>query len=56
MRLLSEAGIGISYLYSFLLAGKGILIFRTDDPAKTKRVIRERGLQTLDDSSLLSLL
>ena len=56
VRLLSEAGIGISYLYSFLLAGKGILIFRTDDPAKTKRVIRERGLQTLDDSSLLSLL
>lgn len=52
VRLLSEAGIGISYLYSFLLAGKGILIFRTDDPAKTKRVIRERGLQTLDDSSL----
>ena len=56
VRLLSEAGIGISYLYSFLLAGKGILIFRTDDPAKTKRVIRERGLQTRDDSSLLSLL
>lgn len=56
VRLLSEAGIGISYLYSFLLAGKGILIFRTDDPAKTKLVIRERGLQTLDDSSLLSLL
>lgn len=56
VRLLSEAGIGISYLYSFLLAGKGILIFRTDDPAKTKRIIRERGLQTLDDSSLLSLL
>lgn len=56
VRLLSEAGIGISYLYSFLLAGKGILIFRTDDPEKTGRVIREKGLQTLSDASLRSLL
>lgn len=55
VRLLSEAGIGISYLYSFMLAGKGILIFRTDDPETTQRVITEKGLQTLDDRSLLSL-
>ena len=55
VRLLSEAGIGISYLYSFLLAGKGILIFRTDHPEKTERVITEKGLRTLDDRSLLSL-
>ncbi|HIW64877.1 MAG TPA: amino acid-binding protein [Candidatus Alistipes intestinipullorum] len=55
VRLLSEAGIGISYLYSFLLAGKGILIFRTDNPEKTERVITEKGLRTLDDRSLLSL-
>lgn len=55
VRLLSEAGIGISYLYSFLLAGKGILIFRTDDAAKTGSVIREKGIRTLDDASLRSL-
>lgn len=55
VRLLSEAGIGISYLYSFLLAGKGILIFRTDHPEKTEQVITEKGLRTLDDRSLLSL-
>ena len=30
VRRFSEAGIGISYLYSFLLGGKGILVFRTD--------------------------
>ena len=47
VRLLSEAGIGISYL--------GILIFRTDNPEKTERVITEKGLRTLDDRSLLSL-
>lgn len=55
VRLLSEAGIGISYLYSFLLAGKGILIFRTDDAPRTEEVITEKGLQTLDDRSLRSM-
>ena len=55
MRLLSEAGIGISYLYSFLLAGKGILIFRTDNPDRTKEVITATGLQTLSDEALRSL-
>ena len=55
IRLLSRAGIGISYLYSFMLAGKGILIFRTDNPQKTEEVITEKGLQTLNDHSLLSM-
>ena len=52
---LSRAGIGISYLYSFMLSGKGILIFRTDDPAGTADVIRRQGMSVLDDDSLLSL-
>ncbi len=52
---LSRAGIGISYLYSFMLSGKGILIFRTDNPEKTVEVIRMHGIATLDDASLLSL-
>lgn len=34
IRLFTEAGIGISYLYSFLLGGKGILVFRTDQTEK----------------------
>ncbi len=55
VRLLSKAGISISYLYSFMLSGKGILIFRTDNPQKTEEVITEKGLQTLDDNSLLSM-
>lgn len=55
IRLLSRAGIGISYLYSFMLSGKGILIFRTDNPQKTEEVITEKGLQTLNDHSLLSM-
>ena len=52
---LSQAGIGISYLYSFMLSGRGILIFRTDDPEKTMQVITAQGMSTLDDESLLSL-
>lgn len=55
VRLLSKAGISISYLYSFMLSGKGILIFRTDNPQKAEEVITEKGLQTLDDNSLLSM-
>lgn len=55
VRHISEAGITISYLYSFMLGGKGILVFRTDDAARTERVIRENSLNALDDKALLSL-
>lgn len=55
VRHISEAGITISYLYSFMLGGKGILVFRTDDSARTERVIRENSLAALDDKALLSL-
>ena len=40
VRELTEAGIGISYLYSFLLDGKGILVFRTDNPELTQEIIQ----------------
>ena len=40
----SRSGMSIAYLYSFLLAGKGILIFCTDDEMAAERVIRENGL------------
>lgn len=55
VRHISEAGITISYLYSFMLGGKGILVFRTDDAARTERVIRKNSLAALDDKALLSL-
>lgn len=55
VRHISEAGITISYLYSFMLGGKGILVFRTDDATRTERVIRENTLAALDDKALLSL-
>ena len=55
VRHISEAGITISYLYSFMLGGKGILVFRTDDAARTDEVIRQNSLVALDDKALLSL-
>lgn len=55
VRHISEAGITISYLYSFMLGGKGILVFRTDDAARTEKVIRKNSLAALDDKALLSL-
>ena len=47
--------INISYLYSFLLGGKGILVFRTDDVERTKEVIRAQGLSSIDDEGLMAL-
>lgn len=39
-------GVSISYLYSFLLKGRGVLIFKTDNPAKADEVIRANGFSS----------
>lgn len=51
----SAAGIDISYLYSFLLGGKGILVFRTDNPDKTREVILEKRLSYIEEKDLSQL-
>lgn len=55
IRIFSEAGISISYMYSFLLNGKGILIFRTSDNEKAQATIRENKLRYISESSLSTL-
>jgi hypothetical protein len=55
VRIFSEAGINLSYMYSFLLNGKGILIFRTDDNEKAKAVIKEKGLKYIEEPNLAGL-
>lgn len=55
IRSFSETGIGISYLYSFLLSGKGILVFRTDNPELTRKVITEKKLQYIEEKHLLEM-
>lgn len=44
----AEAGINISYMYSFLVEGKGILIMRTNDTEKTQEIIKLRKLKSYD--------
>ncbi|MBQ6189482.1 MAG: amino acid-binding protein [Bacteroidaceae bacterium] len=55
VKVFSEAGISITYMYSFLLRGKGILIFRTDDGEKAISVINANNLKSIDESSLTQL-
>lgn len=45
LALFAEADISIAYMYSFLLFGKGILVFRSSDTEKTKQVIADKSLQ-----------
>ena len=55
VKTFSEAGISIAYMYSFLLRGKGILIFRTDDNAKAVSVITANNLKSIDENALTTL-
>ena len=55
VKTFSEAGISIAYMYSFLLRGKGILIFRTDDNEKTVSVIKTNNLKSISETDLSAL-
>ncbi|MFR3188335.1 MAG: amino acid-binding protein [Phocaeicola sp.] len=55
IRSFTDAGIGISYLYSFLLDGKGILVFRTDNTEKTREVILNDGLNFVEEKDLMKM-
>ena len=48
----SEAGVGITYMYAFVIEGRGILIFRTDQKEEAEKVIRENGLHALSADEL----
>ena len=39
IKLFSEAGIGISYLYSFMLGNNGIMVFRTNNAERAREII-----------------
>lgn len=54
MAIFAEAGINISYLYSFLINGKGILIFRTNSPQEAEEVIERNNLSVLSEDELES--
>jgi len=56
IELFAGEGISIAYLYSFLLNGKGVLIFRTDNPGKAAEVITANGLSVIEEKDLSLLL
>lgn len=53
--IFSEAGIGITYMYSFLLGEKGILVFRTDQPELTRETIILNNLSFVEEKDLFTL-
>lgn len=42
----------VKYMYSFLLGGKGILVFRTDNFEKAQEIIKEKGFKEINDEDL----
>lgn len=52
LRIYAEEGLSIAYLYSFVLGGKGILIFRTDNADRASTIAESRGITTLCDDDL----
>jgi hypothetical protein len=51
----SKANISITYMYSFLLAGKGILIFRTDDTDGAREAIILNNLKFISEKNLTAI-
>lgn len=54
--IFAREGISIAYLYSFLLNGKGMLIFRTDNAEKAADAIRNSTLKAIPEKDLAKLL
>ncbi len=55
VKAFSDAGISITYMYSFLLGGKGILVFRTDNADQARDAILQNGLKFIAEKSLTGL-
>ena len=52
IEIFAREGIGLTYLYSFLLNGKGVLIFRTDNAEKAKDIILKNNMQYIAEKDL----
>ena len=55
IELFAREGISIAYLYSFLLKGRGVLVFRTDNTDKARAVISTGGLQCFEEKDFVLL-
>lgn len=48
----TEAGVSIKYMYSFLYSGKGIIVFRPDNSDKAEEVIMLKKLDYITEEDL----
>ena len=48
----SQAGISIAYMYTFLLRGKGIMVFRTENAEEAEKVILDNKLKYIQEPDL----
>ena len=55
IEIFSKADISIAYMYSFMLDGKGILIFRTDNAEQARETIIQNGLKVIAEEQLTTL-
>ncbi|MCR5395817.1 MAG: amino acid-binding protein [Bacteroidales bacterium] len=55
IRVLSDAGVSIKYMYTFLLRGKGVMIFRADPCEKAKEAIILHKLNFIAEADLSKL-
>ena len=51
----SNAGISIAYMYTFLLRGKGIMVFRTENAEEAEKVILDNKLKYIQEPDLSKL-
>jgi len=51
----SKAGISIAYMYTFLLRGKGIMVFRTENAEEAEKVIINNKLRYIEEPDLSKL-
>lgn len=56
IEIFANEGISIAYLYSFLLGGKGVLIFRTDNADKARDAIVRNNLRVVPEKDLSELI
>ena len=52
VRFLGDAGVDITYMYAFLLGGRGILVFRTDEGDLARKVIADNRLPYITEKDL----
>ena len=53
VKALSDAGVNILYMYSFLWKGKGVLTMRTDEVCLAEKVIQENAIQLLNETEFM---